>query len=82
MANERKLAVTVHRHDGTATTTLHLTSLDDEAKFLQIIDDLGLDVDDDGYTKEDPDIRRVTIRKAPEIRHHDQFAPLPKLPAD
>jgi hypothetical protein len=68
---QRKIAITVHRHDGSSTTTLHLTDADDETKLLQVLDDLGLTIDEDGYTEDDPEIRRITVHNGEGIAHHD-----------
>jgi hypothetical protein len=71
MTTEQNYLVTVENQDGTSATSLHISSADEATKLRQIADDLGLVIDDHGFAEDDPEIRRITIRHAPDdIKHH------------
>ena len=64
MSEERKYLVTVLTKDGGTSTALHFTSADEATKLKLVAEDLGLVIDDQGFSPDDPDIRRISIRHA------------------
>lgn len=64
---QHKYLVTVLTKDGQSATTLHFTDDDLPTKLKLIAQDLGLEIDDNGFLEDDPEIRSITIRRADDL---------------